>query len=350
MLTDEQRHALVRWKDLLAESGLERALTRDPDAKPTEIPERFQILARLFHEGLEVEARELAACVPGDVLATLEALGLLKRAADKLESPYRLANHMGLWLFSEKVSPQAKCYYGNDSFELSRMLIGAEGNVLDLCAGVGPQALICARTAKHVTAIEIEPLAARFFWINAALNGLTDKVEFLAGDLLKPVAGRKFDLISCNPPFMPVPPGVPYPVFAGGGGDGLYIVRRLMAGLPEVLAPDGRCEVVGAVLGNAAGPDLAAFKQMAADSSLAIIVDCRTREELEGKTLKQLVGMAMVEGKGEEVERAFRSHFANLNATHLYCFLLHAVRAPSPMVCSSFWDGSGMSFRMEAFP
>ncbi len=350
VLTDEQRDALVRWKDLLEESGLERALTRDPEAKAPEIPEQFQVLVRLFDENPEVESRELEACIPGDVLTTLEALGLLKRVADKFESPYRLANHMGLWLVSEKVSPQAKCYYGNDSFELSRMLIGAEGDVLDLCSGVGPQALICARTAKHVTAVEIEPLATRLFWINAAMNGLTDKVEFLTGDLLAPVAGRKFDLISCNPPFMPVPAGVPYPVFAGGGNDGLDIVRRLMAGLPEALASDGRCEVVGAVLGDAAGPDLAAFKKMAAESSLAVIVDCRTREELQGKTLKQLVGMAMVEGKEEEVDRAFRNHFASLNATHLYCFLLHAVRAPSPMVCSSFWDGSGMGFRMETFP
>ncbi len=349
MLRNEQRHALFCWKDVLAESGLEQALTRDPEAKPPEIARRFQVFLRMFGEGLRVEARELQACIPGEVLSTLETLGLLNRIGNNVAAAYRLANHMGLWLFSEKVSPQAKCYYGNDSFELSRMLIGAEGNVLDLCSGVGPQALICARTARHVTAVEIEPLAAKLFWINAAMNGLTDKVEFLTGDLLAPVAGRKFDVISCNPPFMPVPAGVPYPVFAGGGSDGLDIVRRLMAGLPEVLAPDGRCEVVGAVLGDACGPDLAAFKKMAAESSLAIIVDCRTREELEGKTLKRLVGMAMVEGKDEEVERAFRNHFASLNATHLYCFLLHAVRAPSPMVCSSFWDGSGMGFRMESF-
>jgi hypothetical protein len=60
--------------------------------------------------------------------------------------------------------------------------------------------------------------------------------------------------------------------------------------------------------------------------------------------------MAMEEGKQEEVECAFRDHFASLDATHLYCFLLHAVRAPSPIVCSSFWDGAGMGFRMESFP
>ena len=287
--------------------------------------------------------------MPDELLSTLEALGLVNRTGDRVAPAYRLVFHLGLWLFCEKVSPSAKFYYGNDSIELSRMLVGAKGSVLDLCSGVGTQALVCARTAAHVTAVEIEPLAAKLFWVNAAMNELSDKVELINGDLLGPVAGRSFDLISCNPPFMPVAPGVRYPRFADGGGDGLEIVRRLMAGLPEALTPGGRCEVIGAVLGNGEGPDLAAFKKMAADSSLAIIIDCRTREELEGKTMKQLVGIAMEGGGEEDVERAFRNHFASLGATHLYCFLLHAVRAPSPMVCASYFDGQNTAFRMVPF-
>ena len=349
MLTSEQQHALFQWKNLLAEAGLDRVLVRDPGSEPPQIAERFQVLARLFGEGQDVERRDFEACVPDELLSTVEALGLVNRIGDRVAPAYRLVFHLGLWLFCEKVSPSAKFYYGNDSIELSRMLVGAEGSVLDLCSGVGTQALVCARTAARVTAVEIEPLAAKLFWVNAAMNGLSDKVELIIGDLLGPVAGRSFDLISCNPPFMPVPPGVRYPRFADGGGDGLEFVRRLMAGLPEALAPGGRCEVVGAVLGNREGPDLAAFKKMAADSSLAIIIDCRTREELEGKTLKQLVGMAMEGGGEEDVERAFRSHFASLNATHLYYFLLHAVRAPSPMVCASYCDGPNTAFWMVPF-
>jgi methylase of polypeptide subunit release factors len=307
MLTSEQRRALVEWKTLLAQTGME-------------------------------PGHDLAARVPGEILLTVEELGLVNRIGDRIEPSYRLVSHLGLWLFCENVSPSAMFYYGNDSAELSRVLEGAEGAVLDLCSGVGTQALVCARTATRVTAVEIEPLAAKLFWVNAAMNGLSDKVELLNGDLLDPVAGRKFDVISCNPPFMPVAPGVRYPRFADGGGDGLEVVRRLAAGLPEALAPGGRCEVIGAVLGNGAGPDLAAFHKMATDSRLAITIDCRTCEELEGKTMRQLVGTAL-NGGSEDVEEAFRSHFASLQATHLYCFLLHAVRAPSPMVCASYHGG-----------
>jgi methylase of polypeptide subunit release factors len=276
-----------------------------------------------------------------NTIAKRHALALSKMEELGLAGPaYRLVSHLGLWLICETVSPTAKFYYGNDSIELSRVLEGVEGDVLDLCSGVGAQALVCAQTAAQVTAVEIEPLAAKLFWANAEINGLSDRVELLNGDLLGPVAGRRFDTIACNPPFMPVPPGLPYPRYADGGGDGLEIVRRLMAGLPDALAPGGRCEVIGAVLGTSDGPDLAGFKQMAADSNLAITLDCRTCEELEGKAMRQAVGTAM-HGHAEEVERAFRDHFASLGATHLYCYLLHAERASNPMVCSTYHDGEG---------
>ena len=350
MLTSEQVSALVQWKNLLAEAGLDRVLVRDAGSEPRQVAEKFQVLMRLFGEGQEVERRDVEACVPDEVLSTLEALGLVNRVGEKVAPAYRLVFHVGLWLFCEKVSRSAKFYYGNDSIELSRVLEGAGGRVLDLCSGVGTQALVCARTAAHVTAVEIEPLAAKLFWVNAAMNELSDKVELINGDLLEPVAGRSFDVISCNPPFMPAAPGVRLPRFADGGGDGLGIVRRLMAGLSEALAPGGRCEVVGAVLGNREGPDLAEFKRMAADSSLAIIIDCITREELEGGTMRKLVGIAMEGGSEKDVEGAFRKHFASLGATHLYCFLLHASPAPSPMVCASYFDGQNTAFRMVPFP
>lgn len=348
MLTSEQARALVQWKNLLAEAGLDRLLIRDAGNQPPQIAERFRVLARLFGDGQEVERRDLLACVPDEMLLTLEALGLVKRIGEKIAPAYRLVFHVGLWLFCEKVSRSAKFYYGNDSIELSRMLEGAGGNVLDLCSGVGTQAFVSARTAAHVTAVEIEPLAAKLFWVNAAMNELSDKVELLNGDLLGPVEGRSFDLISCNPPFMPAAPGVRLPRFADGGSDGLGIIRRLMAGLPQALAPGGRCEVIGAVLGSHNSPDLGEFKKMAADSSLAIIVDCITREELEGETMRKLVGIAM-EGGEEDIERAFRTHFASLGATHLYCFLLHASPAPSPMLCASYFDGQSAAFRMVPF-
>ena len=66
MLTSEQARALVQWKNLLAEAGLDRVLIRDAGSQPPQIAERFQVLARLFGDGQEVERRDLLACVPDE--------------------------------------------------------------------------------------------------------------------------------------------------------------------------------------------------------------------------------------------------------------------------------------------
>jgi len=318
-LTGEQRQALRQFRSLLVDAGMDRLLGQDPaQARAPDSP----LISEL-----------LQSCVPREVISTLEGLGLVNGSGDMVTAgEYRLVYHLGLFLFCQTLTPSAKLYYGNDSVALSRLLLPAEGRVLDLCAGVGTQALVCAQTATSVTAVEMEPLAEKVFWINAELNGLSEKVEFLIGDLLEPVAGRQFDLICCNPPFMPVAPGIRYPVFADGGPDGLAIVRRLLAGLPEVLAPNGLCHVVGSVLGNSDGPDLSSLERLAAEAQLKMTISCPSCEELDAAMLGSCAATAMGCEGGGDVRQAFRDHYARLGATHIYYFLLTASHATQPTV------------------
>lgn len=318
-LTGEQRQALKQFRNLLVDAGMDRLLEQDPaQARAPDPP----LISEL-----------LQSCVPPELISTLEALGLVNRSGDTVTAgEYRLVYHLGLFLFCQTLTPSAKLYYGNDSVALSRLLLPAEGRVLDLCAGVGAQALVCAQTATSVTAVEMEPLAERVFRINAELNGLSEKVEFLIGDLFEPVAGRQFDRICCNPPFMPVAPGIRYPAFADGGPDGLAIVRRVLAGLPEVLAPNGLCHIVGSVLGNSEGPDLSSLERLAAEAQLKMTISCPTCEELDAAMLASCAATAMGCEGGGDVRQAFRDHYARLGATHIYYFLLSASRAAQPTV------------------
>jgi methylase of polypeptide subunit release factors len=350
MLTAEQQSALLHWGNLLSEARLDRWWQGEPDSEHAPIAEKFHVLLRLFGEGEDVDARDLLACVPSELLSIIEGLGLVSRIGETVTPAYQLVFNLGTWLFFEKLSPSAKFYYGNDTRELSRLVRGATGNVLDLGSGIGTHALVCARTAAHVTAVEIEPLAAKLFWINAAMNGMSHKLELFIGDLFEPVAGRTFDLICCNPPYMPVPSGMHYPQLANGGPDGLAIMRRLLAGVPQALNAGGRCAIYGSALGTCKGPDLLPFKQMAAESSLAMMMDCRTCNELDGIILKRFVGMATRTSENEDVEAAFRCHFASLKATHLYCFLLHVQRAPSPALCATYREGKSTSVCNVRFP
>ncbi|NLD34469.1 MAG: peptide chain release factor N(5)-glutamine methyltransferase [Clostridiales bacterium] len=119
--------------------------------------------------------------------------------------------------------------------------------VLDLCTGSGaiavslkahcPQALVWAG--------DIAPEAIALARENAALHGAD--VNFALGDLFAPFAGARYDMICCNPPYIPTGdlPALQAEVkreprlALDGGGDGLNFYRRLLARAPLHLLPGG---------------------------------------------------------------------------------------------------------------
>jgi release factor glutamine methyltransferase len=78
----------------------------------------------------------------------------------------------------------------------------AASKVLDLCSGSGAVAIALAHGRPHarVAAVEISPKALRVARANAQTHAVA--VEWLQGDLFAPLAGRRFDLIVGNPPYI----------------------------------------------------------------------------------------------------------------------------------------------------
>src|SRR5437763_60686 len=80
--------------------------------------------------------------------------------------------------------------------------LAAGRRVLDLCTGSGVLAIAAARSgASGVTAVDVSRRAITAVRLNARLNRV--RIEALRGDLFGPVAGRRFDLIVSNPPYLP---------------------------------------------------------------------------------------------------------------------------------------------------
>jgi methylase of polypeptide subunit release factors len=75
---------------------------------------------------------------------------------------------------------------------------------LDVGTGSGIHALLAARHAKHVVAIDVNPRALAYTALNAAMNELGN-VECRNGSFFEPVDGETFDLITCNAPFVVSP-------------------------------------------------------------------------------------------------------------------------------------------------
>jgi release factor glutamine methyltransferase len=86
--------------------------------------------------------------------------------------------------------------------QLDSRLVGADAEVLDMGTGSGVCAVIAARRARRVVAVDINPEAVRCAGINALLNHLEHKIDVRHGDLFEPVHAERFDMILFNPPFL----------------------------------------------------------------------------------------------------------------------------------------------------
>lgn len=119
------------------------------------------------------------------------------------------------------------------------------GSLLDLGTGCGVQALHASEHARAVTATDVAPRALAMAAATFALNELD--VELVDGAWLDPVAGRRFDRIVSNPPFVVGPARVDY-VYRDSGQDGDAALAALVRGLPEHLEPGGVAQLLGSWL------------------------------------------------------------------------------------------------------
>ncbi len=132
-----------------------------------------------------------------------------------------------------------------DQLKRERLPCGAVG--LDLCTGSGVLAIAAARHGcAEVTAIDVSRRAVLAARCNARLNGV--RIRSVRGDLFDPVAGRRFDLIVSNPPYVPTPTGeIPVRGLARAweaGIDGRVFLDRICAGAAAHLRPGGVMLVV----------------------------------------------------------------------------------------------------------
>ncbi len=116
-----------------------------------------------------------------------------------------------------------------------RLKKGRVKKALELGCGSGVLSLLLAKTAEKITGIDINPRAIKVAVFNARLNGV-QSVEFVQGDLYRPVAGQRFDYIFSNPPSAP---GLVLAWNREGGISGREMVEAMLKGLEKHLAPGG---------------------------------------------------------------------------------------------------------------
>ncbi len=121
--------------------------------------------------------------------------------------------------------------------------------VMDLCTGSGCLAILAALAwpQAQVDAVDVSADALAVAHDNVADYALQNRVRLLQSDLWQQVPPARYDLLLCNPPYVPQASMNALPaeyraepaLALAGGADGLDLVRRILAGLPQRLTPQG---------------------------------------------------------------------------------------------------------------
>jgi ribosomal protein L3 glutamine methyltransferase len=121
--------------------------------------------------------------------------------------------------------------------------------VLDLCTGSGCLAILAALAlpASRIDATDVSADALAVAERNVADYGLKTRIALLNSDLFAALAGRRYDLIIANPPYVSDAALAAFPpefaaeprIAHAGGADGLDVVRQILAAAGNHLTPRG---------------------------------------------------------------------------------------------------------------
>jgi release factor glutamine methyltransferase len=115
-------------------------------------------------------------------------------------------------------------------------------------SGIIAVALTNALPRARISAVDCSHQALAIARENAAQNQVSDRIEFIEGDLLSTLTGERFAIIASNPPYIPnldhdslaveVRDHEPHSALFAGD-DGLDLYRRLIPGAFPLLEPNG---------------------------------------------------------------------------------------------------------------
>jgi hypothetical protein len=202
----------------------------------------LDLLASFFLLGESVSCEDLAKYLSIEALGALKLLPFAVVTDDRIcIQDYRLCLYQNIIFFCQ-ISADPDVYFGDDSHALASAITALEFHPdeietgLDLCAGSGIQGMLLAKICKRVFIVEINPNAAAVAQINLGLNGLDGRVQLFTGscdDFFNCHANDKFGVVTFNPPLLPIPKTVRFPLVGDGGESGMVLTESILQRLEQ---------------------------------------------------------------------------------------------------------------------
>lgn len=239
---------LTRVEVLAQGAELANIMGHDRDASGRRVrtwpDERTQPVATLSHPVLVTDHHRIGQLppVPRDTVFALLASPLRVTAYDGIELPFEQARHPGVWGPSIDTLLLSRA--------LSRLPLAPVRRALEIGCGSGFLSKVVLARAPgllEMTLVDLSPHAAA-----CARELVTDpRARVIEGDGIAVLGQGPWDLIVCNPPYIPRPHSIddnPY--------EGVGLLRHLLEHGPGHLAPGGRLIVNVSSLGGQVVADL----------------------------------------------------------------------------------------------
>lgn len=206
-------------------------------------PTLLNLLLRWFWLGVPQDADRAAALLPSWFTEVALSCGLLQRDGNDLTASVMLFPSKQ---FLTACDPAGRIDARDPEFVLwpnptTKLLFHftirrPSKTTLDLGTGNAVQAMAASLHSEQVVATDLNARAVAYANFSAQLNGV-ENVECLVGDGFAPVEGRKFDLITSNPPFF-ISPSDHY-LFCDNPMDLDGLCRRFVKEAPAYLNEGG---------------------------------------------------------------------------------------------------------------